>query len=413
MRETMQMGVFQQPARASKVNPGCPGILSASGEESGMKSDTEEARGEDPPAESGLAGRDLLEILSRNLEEAALFADGEERVRIFNPAAERLFEIPGERLLGRRLNKALPFLPLLRPFESVYEKGEVIHDLEIAIDVARAGASGRETRLLQCSFYPLFDRGGTFLGCFATFADMTRKGLLSREISKSRDLSTIGMLARWMAHEIRNPLSSLNINIELLREELLDEKHLAKKDEVLSLLSFISYETLRLETNLKDFLDFNRLPPPKFEGVALNEVIDSVVRLLRPDAQMKKARIETRYQKNLPPVRVDVSQISLVVSNLLINSIQAVSEKGEIRVITRASAKNAFVVIEDNGQGIPKEDLPRIFDFMFSTKPTGSGLGLSLAKKIISDHHGEILVKSESGKGALFRISLPVAPPQG
>jgi signal transduction histidine kinase len=376
-----------------------------------MKTDTEEAKEEDSPEERERASQDLLEILSRNLEEAALFADGEERIRIFNPAAERLFEIPAERLLGRRLEKALPFPPLLRPFESVYEKGEAIHDLEIAIDVARAGTSGRETRLLQCSFYPLFDREGSFLGCFAAFADMTRKGLLSREISKSRDLSTIGMLARWMAHEIRNPLSSLNINIELLREELLEEKHLAKKDEVLSLLSFISYETLRLETNLKDFLDFNRLPPPKFEGVALNEVIDSVVRLLRPDAQMKKARIETRYQKSLPPVKIDVSQISLAISNLLINSIQAVSDKGEIRVTTRASAKNVFVVVEDNGQGIPKENLPRIFDFMFSTKPTGSGLGLSIVKKIVSDHHGEISVKSDPGKGTLFRVSLPVAPP--
>jgi signal transduction histidine kinase len=244
----------------------------------------------------------------------------------------------------------------------------------------------------------------------ATFADVTEKGLLVREISKSRDLSTIGVLARWMAHEIRNPLSSLNINIELLREELGEEVGLQKKEEIQSLLNFISYETLRLENNLKDFLDFNRLPPPKFDSVQLNDVLDSIVRLLRPDAQLKNARIDTHFQKKLPMVKIDVSQFNLAVSNLLINSIQAVSEKGEVHLYTRGSKKNVFVVIKDNGVGISEEHLPRIFDFMFSTKPTGSGLGLSIAKKIISDHHGEISVKSEVNRGSLFKIRIPIGP---
>jgi signal transduction histidine kinase len=237
---------------------------------------------------------------------------------------------------------------------------------------------------------------------------VTEKGLLLREISKSRDLSTIGMLARWMAHEIRNPLSALNINIELLREELGGEAHLSQKEEIHSLINFISYETLRLDNNLKEFLDFNRLPPLKFEWIQLNELLDSVVRLSRPDAQIKNARIETHFQRKLPMVKIDVSQFNLAISNLLINSIQAVSEKGEIHLFTRGSKKNVFVILQDNGAGISKEHLPKIFDFMFSTKPTGSGLGLSIAKKIISDHHGEISVKSEVNKGSVFKIRIPL-----
>jgi len=212
-----------------------------------------------------------------------------------------------------------------------------------------------------------------------------------------------------MAHEIRNPLSSLNINIELLREELkAEENRLSQKEEIHSLINFISYETLRLENNLKDFLDFNRLPPLKFEWVQLNEVLDSIVRLLRPDAQLKNAKIDTHFQKMLPMVKIDVSQFNLVISNLIINSIQAVSEKGEIHLTTRGSKKNIFIVIKDNGVGISKEHLPKIFDFMFSTKPMGSGLGLSIAKKIISDHHGEITVKSEMNKGSTFKIRIPI-----
>jgi len=170
-----------------------------------------------------------------------------------------------------------------------------------------------------------------------------------------------------------------------------------------------SIETLRLENNLKDFLDFNRLPPPNFEWVQLNDVLNSIVRLLRPDAQLKNAKIDTHFQKNLPLMKIDVSQFNLAISNLIINSIQAVSERGEIHLYTRSSGKNVFIVIKDNGIGIPKENLEKIFDFMFSTKPTGSGLGLSIAKKIISDHQGEITVESEVNKGSIFRIRIPIS----
>ena len=168
------------------------------------------------------------------------------------------------------------------------------------MSLPRASEDG-ETRFLQSSFYPIFDKEGLFLGCLATFADVTEKGRLSREISKSRDLSTIGVLARWMAHEIRNPLSSLNINIELLREELLEQVHLTQKEEILSLLSFISYETLRLENNLKDFLDFNRLPPPKFEWVQLNEVLDSIVRLLGSGSPDEKCADRDPLSEEIAP----------------------------------------------------------------------------------------------------------------
>jgi len=352
--------------------------------------------------------QNLYEILLRNFKEGVVFADDEGRIRVFNRVAEDYFQIKGKKVLGKKLERGIPFKNIRKHFDFVYEKKESDQDMELAIYVPPSASAEKETQILLCSFDPVFDKGGTFLGCLATFADVTEKGLLSREISKSRDLSTIGVLSRWMAHEIRNPLSSLNINIELLREELMEEAYLHQKEEILSLLSFISYETLRLENNLKDFLDFNRLPPPKFEWVQLNDVLDSIVRLLGPDAQMKNARMDTHFQKKLPLLKLDVSQISLAISNLLINSIQAVSEKGEIHLSTRGSKNNVFIVIEDNGVGISKEHLPRIFDFMFSTKPMGSGLGLSIAKKIISDHHGEISVKSEVNEGCVFRIRIPI-----
>jgi signal transduction histidine kinase len=363
------------------------------------------------PFRMNRSDQDLYEIILKNFKEAVVFADAQERIQIFNPIAEKYFQISGKQVLGKRLERVIPYKNIKKHFDLVYEKRESNHDIELAIHVPPAPPEEQETRILHCSFYPIFDKKeAMFLGCLATFADVTEKGLLLREISKSRDLSTIGMLARWMAHEIRNPLSSLNINIELLREELGGEMELSQKEEIHSLINFISYETLRLENNLKEFLDFNRLPPLKFEWVQLNEVLDSVVRLLRPDAQIKNARIETHFQKKLPMLKIDVSQFNLAISNLLINSIQAVSEKGEIYLVTRGSKKNIFIIIQDNGVGISKEHLPKIFDFMFSTKPMGSGLGLSIVKKIISDHHGEISVKSEVNRGCTFKIRIPLSP---
>ncbi len=351
----------------------------------------------------------LSEILIRNLEEAVIFTDVNGRIQVFNPMAERFFELKEKEVLGKRLDKVIPYKNIKRHFNFVYERKEGNHNIELAIQVSCAHPKEQDVRLLRSSFYPIFDKKDIFLGCLATFADITERGLLSREISRSKDLSTIGVLARWMAHEIRNPLSSLNINIELLREELKGEDYILKKEEINSLLNFISYETLRLENNLKDFLDFNRLPPPKFELVQINDVLDSIVRLLRPDAQLKNAKIEVHFQKNLPLMKIDVSQFNLAISNLIINSIQAVSEKGEIHLYTRSSRKNVFIVIKDNGVGISKENLSKIFDFMFSTKPMGSGLGLSIAKKIISDHQGEITVESEVNKGSIFRIRIPLS----
>jgi len=354
--------------------------------------------------------QNLHELLLRNFNEAVVYTDTDRRIRIFNKAAEECFQTSGKKVLGKKIERGIPYANIRKLFDSVYEKKESNHDIELAIHLPPGPSQEKETRILQCSVRPIFGPKGVFLGCFATFDDVTQKGLLSREINRSRDLSTIGVLSRWMAHEIRNPLSSLNINIELLREELMEESNLNRKEEILSLLNFISYETLRLENNLKDFLDFNRLPPLKFEWVQLNEVLESLVRLLGPDAQMKNAKIETHFQKKLPLVKVDVSQISLVISNLLINSIQAVSNKGEIHLFTRGSKKNVFITVKDNGMGIPQENLQKIFDFMFSTKPMGSGLGLSIAKKIVSDHHGDITVESELNKGSTFKIRLPLSP---
>src|SRR4030065_2734205 len=223
------------------------------------------------------ADRNLFEMILRHLKEAVVFADDRGRIQIFNPVAVEFFKLREKQALGKRFERVIPYKIIRKQFDSVYENREGHHDIELAIRVP--AVSEEEAQLLRCSFYPVFDRNEIFIRCLATFADITEKGLLSREISQSKNLSTIGMLARWMAHEIRNPLSSLNINIELLRDELREEVRLVQKEEIQSLLNFISYETRRLDEKLKEFLDFNRLPPLNFAWSSLHELLHSVVRI--------------------------------------------------------------------------------------------------------------------------------------
>ncbi len=129
----------------------------------------------------------LYEILLRNLEEAVVFADSKGRIQIFNPVAEAYFEVRTKEALGKRYDRVIPFKNIRKHFEAVYEKKERDSDVELAIRVPSSSGNGK-THILRCSFSPIFDKKGTFLGCLGTFADVTEKGLLSREISKSRDL---------------------------------------------------------------------------------------------------------------------------------------------------------------------------------------------------------------------------------
>ena len=123
--------------------------------------------------------QNLHEIILRNFKEAVVFADAQGRIQIFNVIAEKYFQTSAKKVLGKRLDRAIPYKNIKKQFDLVYEKREENHDVELAAPVPSAPASGQETRILHCSFYPIFDKkGATFLGCLATFADVTEKGLL-------------------------------------------------------------------------------------------------------------------------------------------------------------------------------------------------------------------------------------------
>jgi len=226
------------------------------------------------------------------------------------------------------------------------------------------------------------------------------------QLVRSEKLAALGQLAAGIAHEIRNPLTSINILIHSLMENL-PAKISYRED-----LKVIEEEILRINEIVDQFLRFARPASPLFEKTDLLPVFEETLQLLRPQIERGKITVKKEFE-SLPLITVDKEQIKQVILNLLMNAIQAMPEGGELSITGRFSMDGYWVelAIQDSGLGIPPENMDKLFDPFFSTKEGGMGLGLSIAHRIIDQHHGKIEVDSQPGNGTLFTISLPVFTP--
>ena len=204
----------------------------------------------------------------------------------------------------------------------------------------------------------------------------------------------IHSLARALAHEIRNPLNTIKMNIQLLEEEFGENRKFER----------IESEIDRLERILRSFLQYTKLPTPAFERTDINELVKERVEIFRPKAG--EIGIELQLAQNLPRVRIDEQLFSQVLQNLLQNAVDA-SQEGPIIVETGRSGKNVYVAVADRGTGIPPELLDKVFKPYFSTKKNGVGIGMAVVKKIVEAHGGKIQIQSRTGKGTRVVVELP------
>ncbi len=223
-------------------------------------------------------------------------------------------------------------------------------------------------------------------------------------------LASLGTLIASLAHEIRNPLVSIKTFTQLLPERIDDEEFRNY------FLRVASGEIDRLTGLINELLGFARPSEPRPQGEDINALIDKMEVLVSTEARKKNVTLSKRYASDLPQVKVDAEQIKQVLLNILLNAIQAIKGDGQIWIETRLAQvpieeKNeGFIQVEirDTGVGIPKENLERIFDPFFSTRPDGSGLGLAISHQIIHEHGGFINVDSQVGKGTSFKVHLPL-----
>jgi len=223
---------------------------------------------------------------------------------------------------------------------------------------------------------------------------------------QSEKLALVGKMAAGVAHSVRNPLTSVKMRLFSL-ERSLSLNPTQKED-----LKVISEEIRHIDTIVQNFLDFSRPPKLKFQLVSPSDVVDMTLQLLKYRIESYGIIIELQRKEKLKPIMADVDQLKEVLSNLILNAFDVMREGGHITIIEEMKHVNrpesfAVIRIKDDGPGIPESIQEQIFEPFFSTKEEGSGLGLSIAKRIVEEHDGQIHLRSISGQGTTFEILFP------
>ena len=221
-------------------------------------------------------------------------------------------------------------------------------------------------------------------------------------------MAEVGTLTGALAHEIRNPLSTLNLNLQLLREDLARPGH-TPEPRVLAKLDALEQEAQRLKTILDDFLRFAGRHEVNLQPQAIGPILEEAVSFYADRLQRAGIQVRTSVAEGLPQVRVDASRLNQALTNLILNAEAAMPEGGELFVSAEPEWRGLKVHVTDTGRGIAPEDIDRIFEPYYSTRPGGSGLGLPTVRRIVREHEGRLEVHSEPGRGTRFTIHLPAA----
>ncbi len=229
-----------------------------------------------------------------------------------------------------------------------------------------------------------------------------------RQIIRSEKLATVGKLAAGVAHEINNPLGNISLYAQMLLSKMKDGEAVRK-------LRIIEEQANQAARIVKSLLEFSRQAEPKLQKVSMNRIAEKALEVLQPQLSINNIMVVKNFNKHLPGVSADPVQMQQVLVNIIKNAIEAMPEGGRLMVSTYERDGEVVVEVSDTGEGIPEENLSRIFDPFFSTKGVGkgTGLGLSVSYGIVERHGGRIEVESEPGKGSTFRVVLPAGGEDG
>ena len=386
-----------------------------------------------------------MESLIERVEDAVAVLDRDGAILFANTAMRAT--LPQRAPAGFLVSDALPeHHPYRRLVREAIDHRRSSGPLTVAADEVSADAPTHAEYVVACHTYA--NTEGTFSGVVLTARDVGYLSSVQSTMESSRQIASLGQLLAGVAHEVKNPLNAMTIHLELIRHKILqafDESDAAtaalgsllglrsvddadargsdttltvatppargnpKPQQLLQHVTTISNEVKRLDEVIQGFLHFVRPDDAQHELVVLPELVTEVFDLVRPDAERMGVRLEHSAQDRLPSVMGNRSTLRQALLNLALNACQAMPRGGALRV--HASAKPGWVVLDvwDTGTGISPDDLERIFELYYTTRPGGSGIGLSMVYRIIKLHGGEIEVESTVGGGTRFRLMLPHA----
>jgi signal transduction histidine kinase len=236
---------------------------------------------------------------------------------------------------------------------------------------------------------------------------LSRLQTAQQELVVAERMATVGRLSLRIAHEVRNPISAIELNAEML-EDIVRERHDAEMKEAAGLVSAIRDQVTALDALTEEYLAFARFPRPHFEDESINHLVQELAEFIRPLATRQGLTLRVEVDPTVPMLEIDRSLLRLAVLNLVKNGLEALSSGGELTIGSRLDGESVEISVSDTGGGIPDHVGPRLFEQFFTTKPQGTGLGLSIARQIAEEHGGELRWANRAPRGATFTIRLPV-----
>lgn len=322
--------------------------------------------------------------------------DKDGKIAFSNSAAERITGIEPAQALGKEPDSIFPnnFCELKKFLDIGESVSEEEMECEFTVD---------KIVPVSISASKIINEEGNFVGQVFIFRDLGEVRRLQDEIRRKEKLAAIGGLAAGVAHEIRNPLSSIKGIASYYKAKFADGSEDKEMAEVMI------EETDRMNRVISELLEFARPSKLNLKPSDLNELLKHSARLVQQEATAKNVQIQLNLTADPLEVEVDPDRLSQCFLNLYLNALQAMTSGGQLTIASSTRVKGSVAIdIKDNGLGISAEDLSKIFDPYFTTKPKGTGLGLAIVHKIIEAHQGQIKVRSTIGQGTVFSIILPL-----
>ena len=354
----------------------------------------------------------FLETVFNSIQEGIIVTDSKGRITYLNDAACQLFGLEAEDSLGKRLDERVRGLD----WNALSREGAVSRDTEIFYPTNRFINFYSVPLVIEHQDFVAGDAGpgpgsataatGERVGHAIILRDITESRRTEQQTIESERLNALTLLAAGVAHEIGNPLNSLNIHLQLIEREArkLDG---AKGTELQESVDVARAEINRLDSIISQFLRAIRPTRPQLRPENINTIVEEAVRFFALEIKDRDIVVEQELRSDLPLLELDRDQIKQAFYNVIKNSFEAMKSRGILRIRTDLDESHVIVRFTDTGGGISAENLSRVFEPYFTTKTSGTGLGLLIVRRIVREHGGELSIESSEGKGLTLTIRLP------
>jgi len=329
-----------------------------------------------------------------NLSLALITVDSEGRVKIFNKAAFEMFGIPYRDTEGFNISDIGSFSSKIY---SILKEKKHVKNFEAEEELLNS------IKVLMLNSTEVYNENNLLDTFSLVIEDITEIRKIEKQLSQNEKFFAMGELASGVAHEIRNPLNTINMISQRLEREYSVR---INSEDFNTLTEVLHSESLRVNGIIEQFLRFTKPAKLILQKISANEFLDELLKIISIQAETKRIKVNTNIDTD-DSINIDYQQMKQVFINLIRNSLDATDEGGSVNIDFRKAKGKSVFEITDTGCGIPKDNIKRIFDIYYTTKSNGTGMGLSIVRQIVLQHNGDIDVESEINKGTKFIITLP------